>query len=121
VAIFGDVELALTQGVPELDSLVARARNNLSVLGAESTRQNVLGVSDKSASGLACLDVPQSESVVPRGRQSEMAVRGDHDILNEVRVAAKTLVWDAGKWDVSIANITMVGVLKVPHNDGFVT
>lgn len=42
MAISGDIELALSKGVPELDGLITRTRNNLTVVGREGNRQNVL-------------------------------------------------------------------------------
>lgn len=53
-----DGVLALSQSVPQLDGLVARARDNLSVIGRESHRQNIVGVSLEAASGFAHVQIP---------------------------------------------------------------
>jgi len=37
-------------------------------------------VANKSAGGEAGIEVPKAECVVPRGRECELAVRGDDDI-----------------------------------------
>ena len=42
VAVLLDVVLALAEGVPELDGLIARSRNDLSVVGRESNAKNIL-------------------------------------------------------------------------------
>lgn len=42
VTIFLDGEFALSQGVPQFDGLVARARDNLTIVSRESNRQNIL-------------------------------------------------------------------------------
>ena len=67
MAIFLDVELAFTQGVPEFDRAVTATRNNLSVVCTEADTQDVGCVSNKATSGLAGVEVPKAESVVPRG------------------------------------------------------
>ena len=46
-----DGVLADTQGVPQLDGLVARTRHNLSVISGEGNAQNILGVADKATGG----------------------------------------------------------------------
>ena len=46
-------------------------------------------MANESASCCASVEVPQTESVVPRRRKGELAVRGDNDIRNEVVVPVK--------------------------------
>jgi len=77
VSLVGDGILAVTEGVPELDCAVARTGHNLAVVGGEGNGQNVVGVADKSSRSVAGGELPQTESLVPRGRQSVGAVRGD--------------------------------------------
>jgi len=77
VALVGDGELAVTEGVPELDGAVARAGNDLSVVGGEGDRENVVGVANEAASGGASGELPETEGLVPRGGQSVSAVGGD--------------------------------------------
>ena len=60
-----DLEFAFTKSVPELDGLVARPRDNLSVVGREGDGENVLGVTDESTSSEASVEVPKTKSLVP--------------------------------------------------------
>ena len=46
-----DGVLADTQGVPQLDGLVPRARHDLAVVGREGHAEDVLGVSHEAAGG----------------------------------------------------------------------
>jgi len=87
VSLILDGVLALSESVPELDGLVSRSRNDLSVVRRESNAQDILGVSNESSSGDSSVEIPKSKSSVPRSRQSELAIRGDDDILDEVRVS----------------------------------
>ena len=50
---YGDGVLALAEGVPQLDGLVARSRHDLSVVGREGNAQHVLLVIVELARGLA--------------------------------------------------------------------
>lgn len=52
VTLIGDCELAVSQGVPELDGPVAGAGNDLAVVGREGDGQNIVGVADEAAGGL---------------------------------------------------------------------
>jgi hypothetical protein len=65
VALLGDCVLAVSKGVPELDSSVARSRDNLSVVCGEGDRENIVGVSDKAAGGDTGGELPEAESLVP--------------------------------------------------------
>lgn len=65
VAVLLDVELALAEGVPELDGAVTRARDDLTVVGAEADAQYVGSVADEAAGSGAGVEVPQTQSLVP--------------------------------------------------------
>jgi len=65
VSLILDGVLALTEGVPQLDGLVSRSRDDLSVISREGNTQNILGVSNESSGGGSVVQVPQSESSVP--------------------------------------------------------
>jgi len=65
VTLVFDGVLALTEGVPETDGLVARSRDDLSVVSGEGNAQNVLAVSDESLGGGSRVEVPETESVIP--------------------------------------------------------
>ena len=78
VALVGDGELAVTEGVPQLDGAVTGTGDDLTVVGGERGGQNVVGVADESAGGVASGELPQTEGLVPGGRQSVSTVGGDH-------------------------------------------
>ncbi len=84
VAILSDGELALTEGVPQVNGAITRAGDDLSVVGRESDGENVLGVTNESSSGQTSVEVPQAESAVPGAGQGILTIRGDGDVLNEV-------------------------------------
>lgn len=68
-----DVKLALSQSVPELDRLVSRGRDDLPVVSRERDREDVGGVTDESSGGRSGVEVPESEGVVPRRGEGELA------------------------------------------------
>ena len=109
VAILGDGVFAVTDGVPDLDSQVTRAWDDLSVVRRESNGEHVLGVSNESARAVAGLDLPQTEGGIPWAGQGEVSIRGDHDVRNEVVVASEGTLGEA-----------VVAVLtgKSPADDG---
>jgi hypothetical protein len=128
VAVLNNVELALAEGVPQLDSAVTRSRDDLTVVGGEGDasqristwpkakqkndlREDIAGVADELAGSQACVEVPEAEGFVPRGRKGELAVRGDDDVRDEVVVAVEDLLGE-----------TKVAVLarELPDNDGLV-
>jgi len=90
VTLICDGVLALTKGVPELDGLVARTRNNLAVIAGEGNRENILLVIDKAAGGFTGFEVPETESVVPRTGKGKLTIRRDHNITHEVGMSLKT-------------------------------
>lgn len=53
-------------------------------------------MANKAASGGTTVEVPETESTVARTRQSELTIRRDSDILDEVRVTSQTFVGNAG-------------------------
>ena len=65
VTLILDLEFAFTKSVPELDGLVTRARDDLSVVGREGDGENILGVTDETTSGEASVEVPKTKSLVP--------------------------------------------------------
>ena len=58
-------ELAVTKGVPELDGAIAGSGDNLSVVGGERNRENIVGVSYESAGGGTGGKLPETESLIP--------------------------------------------------------
>lgn len=53
VSLVSDGELAVTEGIPQLDSPVPRARDDLPVVGREGDGEDVACVSDKPAGGVS--------------------------------------------------------------------
>ena len=106
-----DGVLALTQSIPQLDSLIAGAGNNLAVVDGERDGQHILGMANESASGGTRVQVPKAESTVPRTRKRELAVGRDHDVLHEVGVAVERT-----------ARVTIVLFFtgQVPKDDGLI-
>lgn len=112
VALVGDGELALSEGVPELHGLVAGSRDNLPVVDREGNGKDILGVANEAAGGLSRVDLPEAEGAVPGAGEGELAVGGDHDVRHEVGVA---LEGTAGETVVSL----LAG--EGPHEAGLVT
>ena len=112
VALVGDGVLAVTQGVPQLDGAVARTRDDLAVVGGEGHGQNVVGVADEAAGGLAGGELPQAEGLVPGGGQGVGAVGGNDTVGDDVGVAVERALW------VAVAGI-VAG--QVPDDEGLVT
>jgi len=65
VALIGDGVLAVTEGVPELDGPVAGARNDLAVVGGEGDGEDIVGVANEAAGGVASGKLPEAEGLVP--------------------------------------------------------
>ena len=99
VAILVDGELALSEGVPELDALIAGSRNDLPVVRRKGDGEHIFLVSDKTAGGVASIEVPEAEGAVPGSREGELTIRRDDDIFDEVAVS---LEGAAGKTVVSL-------------------
>lgn len=78
MALVGDGELAVTEGVPQLDGAVTGTGNDLAVVGGERDGQDVVVVADKGAGGVTGGQLPETERLVPRGGQSVGTVGGDH-------------------------------------------
>lgn len=78
VALFANGELAVTQGVPQLNGAVAGSRDDLTVVGGERDGQDVVGVADESSSGGTGGKLPQAKGFIPRSRQSVGTIGGDN-------------------------------------------
>lgn len=114
VPILLDGVLALAQRVPQLDGLVARARDNLAVVSREGDSEHVLLVRDEAAGGEARVNVPKAKRAIPAARQRELAVRRDRDVLHEVRVAAQRALRRAAE------ALVLVVAVQRPDDDGLV-
>jgi hypothetical protein len=113
VSLFFNGVLAFSQSVPQLNGLISGTRDDLSVVSREGNTQNVLGVSDETTSGGSKVEVPQSQSRVPRTREGELTIRGDSQIRNEVGVSVKGLLWS------TIVLLRFTG--QVPDDDGLIS
>lgn len=111
MAFLLNVELALSKGVPKLDGSVSASTDNLSVVSREGDGENIGGVADETAGGKTSVKVPESESVVPRGGQSELTVGRDNDVGDEVVVSVK---------DLFRSSVFTLIPGQLPDNDGLV-
>ena len=93
VPIFLDVKFTFTECVPKLDRSVTRAGDDLPVVSAEADRQNVRGVPDEFSGRLAGVQVPETESMIPRSGESKLAIGRDNDVGNEVIMSMKDAFW----------------------------
>lgn len=78
MSLVSDGELAVTKGVPELNSTVPRPRHDLTVIGGKRNTQDIVVVANKAAGGLTSGEFPQTKGLVPRGRESICAVGRDN-------------------------------------------
>lgn len=77
VALVGDGELAVTEGVPQLDGAVTRTGDDLTVVGGEGDGEDIVGVANEGTGGGSAGEFPETETLVPRGGQSVGTIRGD--------------------------------------------
>lgn len=65
VSVLFDGELALSDGVPDLQVLISSSTCDLSVVGGEGNCEHVSGVAHESSGGVTFLHVPESQGSVP--------------------------------------------------------
>lgn len=106
-----DVVLALSEGVPQLDSAVTRSGDDLPVISTEADGENIGGVSDEATGGQSSVQVPETESVIPGRGESELAVGRDNDIGDKVVVSVKDALGVA---------VRVLVASQLPDNDGLV-
>lgn len=111
VPILLDIIFAFSQSVPKLDRPVPRTRNDLPVICAEADTEHIRGVANETTGGSACVQVPQTECVVPRRRESELAIGGDDDVRDKVVVSVQN------SFGVAVC-IVITG--QLPYDDSFV-
>lgn len=78
MALLADGELAVTEGVPQLDGSVTGAGDDLAVVGGERDGEDIVGVADEATGGGSGSELPETESLVPGGGESVSTVRGDN-------------------------------------------
>jgi len=93
MAIVLDVVLAFAKGIPEFDRSVPRAGNDLPVVSTETDREYIGGMTDETPRGVSGIKIPKTERVIPRRRQSELAVGGYDNVGNEMVVSMKNSLW----------------------------
>ena len=111
MTFFLDIVFALSKGVPQLNCLVARAGNNLSIVSTEANRQNVRCMSNEAAGGQSGVEVPETEGVVPGRGKGKLAIRRDNNIRNEVVVAVENSLG---------VTIRIFVARQLPDNNGLV-
>jgi len=94
VTLIVDGVLALSESVPQLDGLISRTRDDLSIVGREGDAQDVLTVADKTTSSGSKVEVPEAKSTIPRTREGELTVRRDDNVLDKVRVSCQRSLWN---------------------------
>ena len=104
--------LVLTEGVPDANGLIARTGDDLTVISGESDGEDILGVSNETTGGGTEVKIPKTEGRIPRARQGEVTIRGDGDILDEVRMSMEALVRD------TVVLVRLLG--QVPDDEGLI-
>jgi len=74
MALIGDGKLAVAQSVPKLDSAVAGTRDNLTIVGREGDREDVVAVAYEATGCSTSCEFPQAEGLIPGGREGVGAV-----------------------------------------------
>lgn len=69
-----DIVLALSEGIPQLDGLVTGTRDDLSVVCAETDREDIGSVTNETTRGQSGVEVPETKCVIPRRRQGELTI-----------------------------------------------
>jgi len=82
MSLVSNGELAVTKGVPELNSAVPRPRHDLTVIGGKRNTQDIVVVANKAAGGQTSGKFPQTKGPVPRGRESISTI-GRDDLCQE--------------------------------------
>ena len=90
MALVRNGKLAVAQRVPQLDGAIARAGDDLTVVGGEGDGEDIVGVADETAGGHAGSEFPKAEGLIPRGGECVGAVRGDD--LEPSRVSATIFI-----------------------------
>jgi hypothetical protein len=115
-----DGVLALSKSVPKLDSLITSSRDDLTVVYRESNRENILGVSNETTSGLSRVDLPKTKGSIPGSRKAELSIGRDDNIGNEVVVSTKSTESISVSVRLSIfGDGCLMG--ESPYHDGLVT
>lgn len=112
VLVFLNGVFALTEGVPELDSLITSSGDDLSVISREANREDVTLVGDERSDGLALIEVPESQSLIPGSRQRVSAIGREDNIRDSTVMAAQRLTG---------ITVSLTFRSQFPHDDLLVT
>lgn len=82
MTLVGDGVLAVTEGVPKLDRSVTGAGNDLAVVGGEGNGEDIVGVANEAAGGVASGELPEAEGLVPGRGKSVGTIGGDNLLCN---------------------------------------
>ena len=118
VALVGDGELAVTEGVPQLDGAVTGTGDDLSVVGGEGNGEDIVGVADEGAGGVAGGQLPQTESLVPGGRQSVGTVGGDHLYADKTSGQPKPFQRSFSNCTIQFHSVASSGFFVSVHSGG---
>jgi len=112
VAVFDDIEFAFTKSVPQFDGSITGSRDDLAVIRGEGDRQDVFFVTNESSSGSSSVEVPETEGLVPRSRESKLSVRRDDNVRDKVVVSSERFLCDT---------IVSFVASQVPDNESLVS
>jgi hypothetical protein len=74
MSFFRDGEFTISNSIPKFDSFISTSTDDLSVVGTERHGENVICMTDETTSGFPGIEVPETESLIPRGRESVLSV-----------------------------------------------
>lgn len=106
-----ELTLEVTTGVPDLDGLVARTRDDQAVVRGEGNGHDVVVVTNEAGLSLAVLQVPETHGLVPGGSQGETTVSRQGDVLDEVVVTVEGALGNT---------IVLLGAGQLPNNGSLV-
>ena len=107
--------LALSQGVPKLDTLITGSGDDLTIVHAECHGQHILGVANEPPRSTSRVNLPQPQSAIPTSTQGKLPIAGNNHIRNKVRVSPQ------GALGITVGIIFARGrVGETPADDGFV-
>lgn len=78
MSLISDGELAVTEGVPQLDGTVTRTGDNLAVVSREGDGEDIVGVANEGTGGDTGGEFPETKGLVPGAGESIGTVRGNH-------------------------------------------
>lgn len=107
-------KLAVSESVPELDTLVSSSGDDLSVVLGQGNSVHFLGVANESSHGLSSLEVPKSQGLVPGRGNDHVVLIGKGQVTDEVVVTGEGFLGN------SVVTIDVVTV-ELPNDQGLVS